>query len=69
VQLSGEDPTAHGFNAQGGVGCISVTANVAPKLLSQMQEATLAGDYAKALDIQDRLMPLHKVRPTGHALQ
>ncbi|MFY9210391.1 MAG: 4-hydroxy-tetrahydrodipicolinate synthase [Aestuariivita sp.] len=60
LQLSGEDATAHGFNAQGGVGCISVTANVAPKLLSQMQEACLAGDYAKALEIQDRLMPLHK---------
>ncbi|MBW4709426.1 4-hydroxy-tetrahydrodipicolinate synthase [Roseobacter sp. YSTF-M11] len=60
VQLSGEDATAHGFNAQGGVGCISVTANVAPKLLSEMQAACLAGDYAKALSIQDRLMPLHK---------
>lgn len=60
VQLSGEDATAHGFNAQGGTGCISVTANVAPALLSQMQEACLAGDYATALDIQDRLMPLHK---------
>ena len=60
LQISGEDATAHGFNAQGGVGCISVTANVAPKLLSQMQEACLAGDYAKALEIQDRLMPLHK---------
>lgn len=60
VQLSGEDATAHGFNAQGGVGCISVTANVAPKLLSQMQAACLAGDYATALEIQDRLMPLHK---------
>ncbi|CUH14835.1 4-hydroxy-tetrahydrodipicolinate synthase [Jannaschia seosinensis] len=60
VQLSGEDATAHGFNAQGGVGCISVTCNVAPKLLSQMQEATLAGDYATALEIQDRLMPLHQ---------
>ncbi|WP_299046860.1 4-hydroxy-tetrahydrodipicolinate synthase [uncultured Tateyamaria sp.] len=60
IQLSGEDATAHGFNAQGGVGCISVTANVAPKLLSQMQEACLAGDYATALDIQDTLMPLHK---------
>ncbi|MGA9251192.1 MAG: 4-hydroxy-tetrahydrodipicolinate synthase, partial [Roseobacter sp.] len=60
VQLSGEDATAHGFNAQGGVGCISVTANVAPKMLSQMQAACLAGDYATALDIQDRLMPLHK---------
>ncbi|MGB3246049.1 MAG: 4-hydroxy-tetrahydrodipicolinate synthase [Sulfitobacter sp.] len=60
IQLSGEDPTAHGFNAQGGVGCISVTANVAPALLSKMQAACLAGDYAKALEIQDRLMPLHK---------
>ncbi len=60
IQLSGEDATAHGFNAQGGTGCISVTANVAPRLLSQMQEACLAGDYATALGIQDRLMPLHK---------
>lgn len=59
IQLSGEDPTAHGFNAQGGVGCISVTANVAPKLCAEMQTATLAGDYAKALELQDRLMPLH----------
>jgi len=48
-----------GFNAMGGRGCISVTANVAPKLCSQMQEATLAGDYATALDLSDRLMPLH----------
>lgn len=60
IQLSGEDATAHGFNAQGGVGCISVTANAAPRLLSQMQEACLAGDYATALDIQDKVMPLHK---------
>ena len=60
IQLSGEDPTAHGFNAQGGVGCISVTANVAPKLCSQLQASCAAGDYAKALEIQDRLMPLHK---------
>ena len=59
IQISGEDATAHGFNAQGGVGCISVTANVAPRLCSELQEATLAGDYAKALTIQDRLMPLH----------
>jgi 4-hydroxy-tetrahydrodipicolinate synthase len=59
-QLSGEDATAHGFNAQGGVGCISVTANVAPKLISQMQAACAAGDYAAALVIQDKLMPLHK---------
>ena len=60
VQVSGEDPTAIGFNAQGGVGCISVTANVAPALCAQMQEATLAGDYPAALAINDRLMPLHK---------
>ncbi len=59
VQLSGEDATAIGFNAQGGVGCISVTANVAPRLCSEFQEATLAGDYAKALELQDRLFPLH----------
>lgn len=59
IQLSGEDATAHGFNAQGGVGCISVTANVAPKLCAQMQEACLRGDYAEALRLQDRLMPLH----------
>lgn len=60
VQLSGEDATAVGFNAQGGVGCISVTANAAPKLCAQMQEATLAGDYAAALGFQDKLMPLHE---------
>ena len=60
IQISGEDATAHGFNAQGGTGCISVTANVAARLLSEMQEACLAGDYARALDIQDRVMPLHK---------
>lgn len=59
VQLSGEDATAHGFNAQGGVGCISVTANVAPQLCAQMQAACLRGDYAEALRLQDRLMPLH----------
>ena len=60
IQLSGEDATAHGFNAQGGIGCISVTANVAPKLLAQMQDACAAGDYKTALELQDRLMPLHK---------
>ena len=60
VQLSGEDATALGFNAHGGVGCISVTANVAPKLCAQFQEATLRGDYAKALEYQDKLMPLHE---------
>jgi len=60
VQLSGEDATALGFNAHGGVGCISVTANVAPKLCEDFQAATLAGDYATALALQDRLMPLHE---------
>jgi 4-hydroxy-tetrahydrodipicolinate synthase len=60
VQLSGEDATALGFNAHGGVGCISVTANVAPRLCAEFQEATLRGDYAKALEYQDRLMPLHE---------
>ncbi|ARJ70675.1 4-hydroxy-tetrahydrodipicolinate synthase [Paracoccus contaminans] len=59
IQLSGEDATAHGFNAQGGTGCISVTANVAPALCAQMQAACLRGDYAEALRLQDRLMPLH----------
>jgi len=59
AQLSGEDATALGFNAQGGVGCISVTANVAPRLCSEFQAATLAGDYVAALALQDRLMPLH----------
>ncbi|WP_413717647.1 4-hydroxy-tetrahydrodipicolinate synthase [Silicimonas sp. MF1-12-2] len=59
VQLSGEDATAISFNAQGGQGCISVTANVAPQLCAEMQAATLRGDYATALEITDRLMPLH----------
>lgn len=59
VQLSGEDATALGFNAHGGVGCISVTANVAPELCAKMQAATLAGDYQTALEITDKLMPLH----------
>ena len=59
VQLSGEDASALGFNAHGGRGCISVTANVAPRLCAQFQEATLSGDWARALELQDRLMPLH----------
>ena len=59
IQLSGEDGTALAFNAHGGVGCISVTANVAPRLCAQFQEATLAGDFRTALSIHDRLMPLH----------
>ena len=59
IQLSGEDGTALGFNAHGGVGCISVTGNIAPRLCAEFQEATLKGDYATALKLQDRLMPLH----------
>ncbi|WP_295813274.1 4-hydroxy-tetrahydrodipicolinate synthase [uncultured Nitratireductor sp.] len=60
IQLSGEDASALGFNAHGGVGCISVTANVAPRLCAEFQAATLANDKEKALELQDRLMPLHK---------
>jgi 4-hydroxy-tetrahydrodipicolinate synthase len=59
VQLSGEDASALGFNAHGGVGCISVTANVAPRLCAQFQAASLAGRAGEALALQDRLMPLH----------
>ncbi len=60
IQLSGEDATALGYNAHGGVGCISVTANVAPRLCAEFQAATAAGDYTKALAYQDQLMPLHE---------
>jgi 4-hydroxy-tetrahydrodipicolinate synthase len=60
IQLSGEDASALGFNAHGGVGCISVTANVAPRLCAEFQAATLANDKERALELQDRLMPLHK---------
>jgi 4-hydroxy-tetrahydrodipicolinate synthase len=60
IQFSGDDGTALAVMAHGGHGCISVTANVAPKLVSEFQEACLAGDYAGALVYQDRLMPLHK---------
>ena len=59
IQLSGNDDTALGFNAHGGTGCISVTANVAPKLCAEFQEATLNGEWGKALELQDKLMPLH----------
>jgi 4-hydroxy-tetrahydrodipicolinate synthase len=75
IQLSGEDATALGFMAHGGHGCISVTSNVAPRLCSEMQEACLSGDYRSALDVQDRLMPLHTAlfvetnpSPTKYAL-
>lgn len=59
LMLSGEDGTALGYNAHGGVGCISVTANIAPRLCAEFQAACAAGDYAKAREYQDRLMPLH----------
>ena len=59
MQLSGEDASALGFNVHGGVGCISVTANVAPALCAEFQAATLAGNYNRALELQDMLMPLH----------
>ena len=60
-QLSGEDGTALGFMAHGGHGCISVTANIAPRLCSEFQAACLAGNFVEALAIQDKLMPLHDV--------
>ena len=64
IQLSGEDGTALEFNSRGGVGCISVTANVAPKLCSEFQEASTSKNnsnlLAKAKQINDKLMPLHK---------
>ncbi|MCW6529791.1 4-hydroxy-tetrahydrodipicolinate synthase [Sphingomonas lycopersici] len=58
-QLSGNDDLALGYNATGGVGCISVTANVAPRLCADFQAACAAGDYAKALELNDRLFALH----------
>jgi 4-hydroxy-tetrahydrodipicolinate synthase len=60
IQLSGEDASALGFNAHGGVGAISVTSNVAPRLCAEFQAATMANDRDRALALQDRLMPLHK---------
>ncbi|MCH4152441.1 MAG: 4-hydroxy-tetrahydrodipicolinate synthase [Sphingobium sp.] len=59
LQLSGNDETALGFNAMGGVGCISVTANVAPRLCAEFQAAMAAGEWGRALEYQDRLYPLH----------
>jgi 4-hydroxy-tetrahydrodipicolinate synthase len=59
IQLSGEDATALGFMAHGGHGCISVTSNVAPRLCAEFQDACLRGDFATALKLQDKLMPLH----------
>jgi 4-hydroxy-tetrahydrodipicolinate synthase len=58
--LSGEDGTALGYMAHGGHGCISVTANVAPRLCAEFQQSCLDGDFRKALALQDRLMPLHR---------
>lgn len=58
-QLSGNDETALGFNAMGGVGCISVTANVAPRLCSEFQKAMREERWHNALELQDRLYPLH----------
>ncbi|MCI4664532.1 MAG: 4-hydroxy-tetrahydrodipicolinate synthase [Neomegalonema sp.] len=73
--LSGEDGTALAYNAHGGVGCISVTANVAPKLFAKMQAATLAGDYVEARRLQVQMTPLHTAlflepnpAPTKYAL-
>ncbi len=75
IQLSGEDATALGFMAHGGRGCISVAANVAPRLCAAFQNACLTGDYAAALALQDKLMPLHTAlfvetnpTPTKYAL-
>ncbi len=59
-QLSGEDATALAVMAHGGHGCISVTSNVAPKVQAEFQEACMAGDFAKALQYQDRMLPLHR---------
>jgi 4-hydroxy-tetrahydrodipicolinate synthase len=70
IQLSGEDITALASMAAGSHGCISVTSNVAPRACADMQEACLAGDYKAALQVQDRLVPLHgalflEPNPTG----
>ncbi|HEU0100480.1 MAG TPA: 4-hydroxy-tetrahydrodipicolinate synthase [Allosphingosinicella sp.] len=59
IQLSGNDDMALGFSAMGGTGCISVTANVAPRLCAEFQNACLSGDWQAALKLQDRLYPLH----------
>ncbi len=59
AQLTGNDETALAFNAMGGRGCISVTANIAPRLCAKFQAACRAGEYAEALRLQDHLFPLH----------
>lgn len=61
IQLSGEDATATAFLAQGGVGCISVSSNVAPALCAQMQAAWAKGDLSTCFDLRDKLSPLHEV--------
>ena len=75
IQLSGNDDMALGFNAMGGVGCISVTANVAPKLCAEFQQAMREGSWDEALKLQDKLYPLHAAlftdaspAPTKYAL-
>jgi len=75
VQISGNDDMALGFNAMGGVGCISVSANVAPRLCSEFQKATREGRWDDALALQDKLYPLHAAlftdaspAPTKYAL-
>src|SRR5438067_4108687 len=75
VQLSGNDDMALGFNAMGGVGCISVTANVAPRVCSDFQKAMKDGRWNEAVKLQDRLYPLHAAlftdaspAPTKYAL-
>ncbi|WP_428641368.1 4-hydroxy-tetrahydrodipicolinate synthase [Roseibium sp.] len=60
IQLSAEDAAALGFNAHGGSGCISVTANVAPRLCAEFQEASLSDNLELAREYQDRLLPLHE---------
>jgi 4-hydroxy-tetrahydrodipicolinate synthase len=59
--LSGEDVTALGYNAMGGNGVISVTSNISPKMVSDLQRASMKGDYKTALEIQDTLTALHDV--------
>jgi 4-hydroxy-tetrahydrodipicolinate synthase len=75
LQLCGNDEIALGFNAHGGQGCISVIANIAPRLCAEFQQAMLAGQFARALEYQDRLMPLARAAfvesnpcPTKYAL-
>lgn len=60
IQVTGDDISALGFNAHGGQGAISVTANIAPAMCAEFQAASLQGDFAKALTIQDKLAPLHE---------